>query len=352
MNTAGFSQDIQISVIIPMFNEEENASDTIQRVISVLKQDGRPFEIIPVNDGSTDNTLAVLDETAAENPSVRVVSYWKNGGRGKALRYGFEACRGTYVCTIDADLSYDPNYLIEMTKVLDDERDIDVVLASPYMEGGKTEGVPKDRLFISRAGNRILQAAIPEKIHTLTCIVRCYRRHVISSLDLESDDKEIHLEIISKVLAMGYRVKEIPATLTSRRKGTSKFAFRATAMSHIIFTIFERPSLLFGLIGIVLTLIGIGLGFYLLILYYGEALNPNRPLLTLMILFIIGGIQILSFGFLASQIHYLRKDVLLNRKALATIRAAGQKGAHTVTQEDDPGAKRQNGLTSATNHDS
>ena len=319
MSENSATQAIQISVIIPMFNEEENAEDTIARITRTLELDGRPFEIIPVNDGSRDDTLAVLDSIAARNNHVRVVSYWKNGGRGKAIRYGLKASRGEYITTIDADLSYDPKYITEMTKVLDEERDIDVVLASPYMEGGRTEGVPKDRLFISRAGNKILQLAIPEKIHTLTCIVRCYRRQVVESLDLESDGKEIHLEILSKVLAMGYRVKEIPATLTSRKKGRSKFAFRATALSHILFTIFERPSLLFGFIGIFLALIGVGLGVYVLVLYLGAVLNPNRPLITLMILFTLGGIQILSFGFLASQIHYLRKEVLLNRKALATI---------------------------------
>lgn len=310
---------IQISVVIPMFNEEENAADTIERITETLRSDGRPFEIIPVNDGSTDNTLAVLDDIASRNKHVRVVSYWKNGGRGKAIRYGMNASVGEYVATIDADLSYDPKYILDMIRVLDQESDIEVVLASAYMEGGHTEGVPRDRLFISWTGNKILQMAIPEKIHTLTCIVRCYRREVIESLDLESDGKEIHLEIISKVLAMGYRIKEIPATLTSRKKGSSKFAFRATALSHILFTIFERPSLLFGLIGIILTIIGLGLGIYILVLYYGAVLNPNRPLITLMILFILGGMQILSFGFLASQIHYLRKEVLLNRKALARI---------------------------------
>lgn len=326
---------IQISVIIPMFNEEENAADTIARITETLLCDGRPFEIIPVNDGSRDETLTVLDDIATMNAHVRVVSYWKNGGRGKAIRYGLGASRGKYVATIDADLSYDPKYLLDMTRVLDEERDIEVVLASPYMEGGHTEGVPKDRLFISRTGNRILQLAIPEKIHTLTCIVRCYRRQVIQSLDLESDGKEIHLEILSKVLAMGYRVKEIPATLTSRKKGSSKFAFKATALSHILFTIFERPSLLFGFIGIILTLIGVGLGVYVLILYYGAVLNPNRPLITLMILFILGGIQILSFGFLASQIHYLRKEVLLNRKALARIN-------HNNEKKTDSGSEKRN----------
>ncbi len=328
MNENTAAKAIQISVIIPMFNEEENAEDTITRITQTLKRDGRPFEIIPVNDGSTDNTLSVLDDIATRNEHVRVVSYWKNGGRGKAIRYGTSASLGEYVATIDADLSYDPAYLTKMTKVLDEERDIDVVLASPYMEGGHTEGVPKDRLFISRTGNKILQLAIPEKIYTLTCIVRCYRRQVIESLDMESDGKEIHLEILSKVLAMGYRVKEIPATLTSRKKGNSKFAFKATALSHILFTIFERPSLLFGFIGIILALIGVGLGVYILILYFGAVLNPNRPLITLMILFILGGVQILSFGFLASQIHYLRKEVLLNRKALAKIDSNNEKTRH------------------------
>jgi len=188
------------------------------------------------------------------------------------------------------------------------------------MKGGGTEGVPKDRLFVSMMGNKILQLALPEKIHTLTCIVRCYRNEVISSLDLESNGKEIHLEILSKLLAMGFRVREIPSVLTSRKKGTSKFVFKSTAVSHLLFTIFERPALLFGFVGVVLFLIGMGIGGYILFLYYGHILNPNRPLTTLMILFILGGIQILSFGFLASQIHFLRKEVLLNRKALAHIK--------------------------------
>ncbi|MBN1636495.1 MAG: glycosyltransferase [Deltaproteobacteria bacterium] len=307
---------IKLSVIIPMYNEEENAAHTITRIDETLQSMGQPYEIIPVNDGSTDNTLKVIDDFAQHSPYVNVVSYWKNGGRGKALRYGFQAARGEYIATIDADLSYDPEYLLKMVAVLNEESDIDVVLASPYMDGGKTEGVPKDRLFISRMGNKILQMAVPEKIYTLTCIVRCYRRQVIESLDLESNDKEIHLEILSKVLAMGYRIKEIPAILTGRKMGSSKFTFRSTAISHILFTIFERPVLLFGIIGIILALIGTGVGIYILALYFTDALNPNRPLITLMIVFLLGGMQILSFGFLASQINYLRKEVLRVRKAI------------------------------------
>ncbi len=315
---------VKISVIIPMYNEEENAPDTIARVERLLRETGEPYEIIPVNDGSTDRTLEILDELASHNPHVRVVSYWKNGGRGKAIRYGFKAARGRYIATIDADLSYDPEYIVQMAGVLDQESDIDVVLVSPYMEGGRTEGVPRNRLFVSRMGNKVLQLAMPEKIHTLTCIVRCYRNEVISSLDLESDGKEIHLEILSKLLAMGFHVREIPAVLTSRKKGASKFAFKSTAVSHLLFTIFERPTLLFGFLGVLAVIIGIGLGGYILYLYSAGTLNPNRPLITLMILFVLGGIQILSFGFLATQVHFLRKEVLLNRRALAHLRRLAQ----------------------------
>lgn len=309
-----------LSVIIPMFNEEANVATTIARVAETLDRYGHSYEIIPVNDGSTDQTLAALDAVAARDARVHVVSYWKNGGRGKALRYGFQAARGEYIATIDADLSYDPQYILAMAQVLDQESDIDVVLASAYMEGGGAVGVPRNRLLISKLGNRVLKMAMSEPIHTVTCIVRCYRRAVIESLDLESNGKEIHLEILSKALAMGFRVKEIPAVLTARQKGKSKFAFRGTAVSHLLFTIFERPVLLFGLLGVVLSLIGLALGIYILVLYSQAALNPNRPLLTLMILFILGGMQILAFGFLAAQVNFLRKEVLRVRRAIFPAR--------------------------------
>jgi len=309
-----------ISVVIPMYNEEANAAHTLACVKQLLDQAPYDYEIVAVNDGSTDLTLSILDDLSSRDPRVRVVSYWKNGGRGKALRYGFRAARGDYVASIDADLSYDPAYILEMARVLDEDRDTDMVLVSPYMAGGRTEGVPAVRLFVSRLGNKVLQLAMPQRIHTLTCIVRCYRREVLDSLDLESDGKEIHLEILSKALAMGFHVREIPAVLTSRKRGSSKFSFRSTAVSHLIFTVFERPTLLFGLLGVLSVFVGLGIGTYILYLYSYGTLNPNRPLVTLMIIFLLGGIQILSFGFLATQIHFLRKEVLLNRRALAHLK--------------------------------
>ena len=139
---------VKISVIIPMFNEEENVTETIARIKRLLEESGDPYEIIPVNDGSTDNTLDVLDKIASADPHIRVVSYWKNGGRGKALRYGFKAASGRYIATIDADLSYDPAYILQMAQTLDEESDIDVVLVSPYMKGGEPRGSQRQALRI------------------------------------------------------------------------------------------------------------------------------------------------------------------------------------------------------------
>jgi len=308
-----------------MYNEEANAESTIRKVDDTLKKLGKTYEIIPVNDGSTDSTLTLLDRLASENQNVKVVSYWKNGGRGKALRYGFKESRGKLVASIDADLSYDPEYIIEMTRALEEDRDVDIVLASAYMPGGDTEGVPFERLAISKLGNRVLRMSLSENLYTVTCVVRCYRREVLESLDLESDDKEIHLEILSKAIAMGFRIKEIPAVLKARKKGKSKFKFKSTAFTHLLFTAFERPILLFGILGIFLALIGIGIGIYILALYMHGTLTPGRPLLMFMAIFILGGIQILSFGFLASQINYLRKEVLRVRRSISPLLVEAQK---------------------------
>jgi len=217
---------MDLSIIIPMFNEAENAESTLNRVEEALASFKGTYEIIAVNDGSLDNTLEILNKLAEKDRKLKVVSYPKNIGRGMALRKGFQESKGEMVVSIDADLSYDPHYIIDLVGGLKRDQDIDFVLASPYMPGGGVKNVPWLRLWISKLGNRILRFAMPNKIYTSTGIFRAYRRKVIDSLELESDGKEIHLEILSKALALGYRVKESPAILTSRKRGKSKFKFK------------------------------------------------------------------------------------------------------------------------------
>jgi len=311
---------MDLSIVIPMFNEADNAELTLSRVKEAIAPFQGTFELIAVDDGSTDNTRVLLERLAEKDPIIRFVSYPKNRGRGKALRTGFKAATGKIVVSIDADLSYDPCYIRDLVEPLKTDPDVDFVLASPYMPGGGVRDVPFLRLWISRWGNKILRFTMPNRIYTSTGIFRAYRRDVLECLDLESDGKEIHLEILSKAIALGYRVKEVPAILTSRRKGKSKFKFKKTAISHLVFSFFEKPMLVFGFLGILAIAAGSLTGLYVAYLRFAGLLTPNRPLITFALLLILGGIQILSFGFIAIQILSLRREILRVQKGNKELR--------------------------------
>jgi dolichol-phosphate mannosyltransferase len=305
---------MDLSVVIPMYNEAENAEFTLKQVGDALISLRGDYEVVVVDDGSVDNTHEVLNRLAKENGRIRVVSYQKNRGRGMALRTGFKVAKGEIIISIDADLSYDPHYIPEVFETLKAERDIDVVLASPYMPGGGVQDVPFLRLWISRLGNRVLRFAMPNRIYTSTCIFRGYRREVLDSLELEAEGKEIHLEILSKVIALGFRVREIPAILTGRKKGQSKFKLKRTAVSHLAFSFFEKPMIIFGFLGLATLGVGCLIGLYVAYLRFTGMLSPGRPLITFALLLILGGIQILSFGFIALQIVSLRREILRIQK--------------------------------------
>jgi dolichol-phosphate mannosyltransferase len=324
---------MDISIVIPMFNEAENVEITLKRVEEVLTQIPGSFEIIPVNDGSVDDTLEILKKVEEKDEKIKVVSYPKNIGRGMALRAGFKKSSGEIIVSIDADLSFSPRHILDLINVLKEEPDIDFVLASPYAPGGRTENVPFHRLWISKLGNKVLRYTMPNRIYYSTGVFRAYRRKVIDSLELESDDKEIHLEILSKAVALGFRVKEVPVVLTARTRGESKFKFKKTAISHLVFSAFEKPMILFGFIGVLSIGIGVLIGLYIVYLRFSGELTPGRPLTTFAILLILGGIQILSFGFIALQIVSLRREILRIQKENLELRNEIRKpGIHEKDQ--------------------
>ena len=189
------------------------------------------------------------------------------------------------------------------------------------MPGGKLENVPTKRALISRWGNKILAASVGGQVSCVSGMTRIYRRDCIQSLPLVSNDKEIHLEIISKAMSLGYNVSEIPATLAwpekkeqKKSKRKSSFKTKKYIISHLAFSFFERPLLLFGLLGGGSFLSGIILGLYVVYLRYIGSLNPNRPLMTLVVLMVLGGILMLSFGLIGMQINELRKELFRIQK--------------------------------------
>jgi len=302
------TNEIYCSVVSPMFNEEANIASTVDAIEKVMDGIGKPWELILVNDGSTDGTAEAAARICEKKPFARLLSYEPNQGRGKALRTGFAEARGRYIITIESDLSWDASLMAEMLRMLEGN-EADLVLASPYVKGGRTEGVPAGRLMISYLGNLILNIVVPGNFRMVTQMFRAYRREVIDSLELESDRKEIHLEILSKAVAIGYRAKEIPAVLRSRGGGKSKFALGKTVASHLAFSYFEKPILLFGIAGFFFLAAAGGIGAYLLVEFLRGTLNPDRPLMTVLILLIIGGLQFVSLGLVGTQIVQLRKEV-------------------------------------------
>jgi len=301
-----------------MFNEEDNAETTLRTVAEALQDLGLSYEILPVNDGSTDRTLEVLKDISERLSHIHVASYPINRGRGMALRAGFNEARGDFIVTMDADLSYSPKYIKQMVDILKND-EADIVVASPNMPGGGLQNVPFNRGLISRMGNLFLRWIFPGDLHTYTGIFRGYRRLVVEGMLLESNEKEIHLEIIARAMGLGYRIREIPAVLESRKKGKSKFRFRSTVVSHLIFAFLHRPIVLFGAFGGIVLLSGIVLGFYVIYLHYENALSSSRPLFSLIVLLILGGIQILSIGFIAILIGALRRELLKIERELRLL---------------------------------
>jgi glycosyltransferase involved in cell wall biosynthesis len=297
-----------ISIIVPLYNEGENVRRLVSAVEMALDV-VEDWELITVDDGSSDDTLKRLHEEQSHRPYMKVVTYLRNKGQGNALKAGFKAAKGDVIVTLDADLSYDPKDIMRLVEPLQTDRLLDIVIGSPYSRGGRTEGVPFFRLFLSRGANYLLGFALPGHLRTVTGMFRAYRRSLIDCLDVQADGKEIHFEILSKALATGSKVIEVPAVLRGREAGKSKIHVRGAIVSHLLFSFFERPAILFEIIGSILLVLGLVSGVYIVWLWQHSELDPTRPLMLLMALLILVGSIVLSFGFIASQIAEVRKEV-------------------------------------------
>ncbi len=308
---------MKVSVIIPMYNEEENVLKTLTEVDDVLNN-YKDYEIIIVDDGSHDDTFKLASGAAAENPHIKILSYPVNKGMGGALRTGFKKADGDVIITIDADLSYKPCYIPKLIDGLDESTDI--VIGSQYMDGGKTEDIPRYRLFISKMANKIVGYAMADNISTVTGVFRAYRKKVLDSVELNSNGTEINPEILSKANAIGYKIKEVPVTLGGRELGESKIKIKSTTISHLLFTFYEKPMMLFGAIGLILLFIGLISALYLFYQFVMGKLDPTRPLMLFMVLMILSGIQILIFGFVATQISLLKREIYIVQKENKLLR--------------------------------
>lgn len=310
---------LKVTVIVPIYNEESVIEESVTRLIKELKLLNKEWELILVNDGSTDNTLNILHDLAKKEERIRILSYTPNRGRGKALRTGFERASGDIVVTMESDCPYGEKIVGRMVSLLESNSGVDVVIASPNLKGGGYENVPFVRKFLSSLGNKLICSALPGDLTTATGMIRAYRRDVIQPLSLSSDDKEIHLEILSKILAAGHKVVEIPVTLRwdksklkRKKKKKSSFRYRKFIFSHLGFTFNESLVSIIGLIGFLLLSIGFIIGLYVLFLWLNTRLNEGRPMIIFAVVLLLVGLQIILFSFLADQNRKTQQQLVLS----------------------------------------
>jgi glycosyltransferase involved in cell wall biosynthesis len=252
----------KVSVVIPAFNEALMLMSSLTEIYLYLQSlaDRYGFEMIVVNDGSTDETGAIADAFAASRPEVLVLHHKVNFRIGQALRYGFGRSTGRYVVAFDSDLSYAPEHIGRMVDTLVAQH-ARVVVASPYMKGGRTSAIPWNRRVMSAGVNRILSASTQSHVATVTGMVRAYDGPFLRSLTLKAMGPEINTEILYKAQIMRARVVEVPAHLDwsgqSERLRTRKVSLKVSTTSKLlVFASFLfRPIVFFVVPGLLLLLI-------------------------------------------------------------------------------------------------
>ena len=253
-----------VSVVIPCYNEEAILQCNVNKVIDFLESKGEKYtwEVVLVNDGSKDNTGKIADELARLRSEVRVIHHPVNLNLGLALQTGFRNSRGEVIVVLDVDLSYSHEYIEQMVDKLV-ETSADMVLASPYMKGGKVTGVPFSRRVMSKWVNRMMRIAAQDKYHTYTAMVRAYRTDFVRSLNLKTRDYEVMPEIMYKAMILRARIVEIPAHLDWTEQ--NKFAGKRTSSIRVLRGLFSgimsafifRPYVFFLGIGTILMILSL-----------------------------------------------------------------------------------------------
>jgi glycosyltransferase involved in cell wall biosynthesis len=254
-----------VSVIVPAYNEEAILVESLTRLTEHLAslEDRYRWELVVVNDGSTDDTGQLAESFAATRPNIRILHHHVNFRLGQALRYAFNSTRGDYVAVIDCDLSYDPEHLTRMLYAIEDSH-ARIVIASPYAKGGRTTNIPFGRRILSRSANWLLSHAAGGDLTTLTGMVRVYDGRFLRSLDLRATDSEINTEIVYKARILHARIVEIPAHLDwsftstgGTRRRAPNFRISRSTLSSLFSSFLFRPFVFFVLPGLILLAIAL-----------------------------------------------------------------------------------------------
>jgi glycosyltransferase involved in cell wall biosynthesis len=312
---------IALSVVIPVYNEENNLEPLYSELSEELRKIGLAYEIIFVDDGSDDQSFSVLQKLHEVDESTKVIQFRRNFGQTAAFAAGFDQAQGDLIVTLDADGQNDPADISKLLKVMD-EGDYDFVTG---WRVNRRE--PAIRRFLSKTANRIISRSTHLIVHDRGCSLKLFKREIVQNLRLYG---QLHRFLPELASSIGVKIAEVPVNDRSRTSGKSKYGSISRTprvfldMITVIYllTFFTTPMRLFGSMAFVCGFIGFAIAAFMAVakLYHGiiggwlgfKAYEiGNRPLLLLAILLIVIGVQLLMMGFLGEmimRIYYESRD--------------------------------------------
>ncbi|MFA8342135.1 MAG: glycosyltransferase family 2 protein [Rhodothermaceae bacterium] len=290
------------SVVIPLLNEEESLRTLTQEIAKAFQQIKMDYEIIFIDDGSTDGSLRILKELKKQNNQIRYISFRQNYGKAAALQVGFEEVKGDAVITMDADLQDDPSEIPNLLKKLNEGWDV--------VSGWKRKRYdPFIKKHTSKFFNYTTRLMSGIKIHDFNCGLKAYRKEVVKSVKLYG---ELHRYIPVLAKYNGFTVTEIPVKHHPRRYGKTKYGISRFFKGFIdLITVafttryVKRPLHFFGVLGSMAFFLGFLVNAYLTYEWFFHNISlTRRPLLLFGILMIIVGVQLFSVGLIGEMLVY------------------------------------------------
>lgn len=302
-----FSKDL--SVVVSLFNEEESLQELVDRIAAVASMEGYAYEIIMVDDGSTDGSWKIIREMSEANPAVRGISFRRNYGKSAALYHGFKAAEGRVVVTMDADLQDAPEEIPEMYRmIVEDGYDI----VSGWKRHRKDNAITKN--LPSKLYNATARMITGIKLHDMNCGLKAYRNEVVKNIEVYG---EMHRYIPYLAKNAGFtRITEKPVQHCKRKYGKSKFGLERFVNGFLdllslwfLSTFGKKPMHFFGFTGLLMFMTGGIIAVWLIVAKLvhqtqGLAFRPvtDQPLFYLALVTLVIGVQLFLAGFISELV--------------------------------------------------
>lgn len=289
-----------LSIVIPVYNEEENIMPLFDELKSTLELIEEEYEIIFVDDGSTDSSISLFREIKKSEKSIRMIKLRRNYGQTAALLAGFNAANGEIIISMDADLQNDPKDIPLLLEKLNDGWDV--------VCGWRHErNDPISKRIPSKISNWLARKLTDLNIHDLGCTLRAYKKKTVQNLDLYG---ELHRYIPVLIFWKGFKITEVKTNHRPRTRGKTKYGvsrvltgFLDLLLVKFLLSYFSKPMLMFGSLGLLSMILGFLSGLYLVIQKYLYNIPiGDKPLLMLSVLLIVFGVQFITTGLLADLI--------------------------------------------------